>query len=219
MSYRVKPDWSLEALIDYLVAVYAAVNAQEELAELAPPFAELKAKARGARDRRDELRYAAIEARAVAAVRDTAWDDTVGDLSGAAYLVSGKDDQAPPYSILFGNIKADEMRRFGLAKATLCGRRLVAQLTELNHPGLTHHIAPLTQRTDRLDQAHQAREAANQAVMLFAIEQSRLIDAVQRAVDQAEVTILTRSPGNRGLVRAVLAPQTKEHTSTEDPTV
>ena len=217
MSYRVNPKWSLETLIDYLVAVCAALMAQDELQAVAEPFVTLKTKARTARDRRDDLRYAWIAARSVASVRDVALDHAVGDLSGVAYLASGKDDQAPPYSVLFGRVKAHEMKKLGLAKASHCGRELLAKLSELTHPALAAQEEPLKLATERLTQADALQDSAKQAMMLFSIEVSRLTDEVQRAVDGAEVAILTRFPGNKELVRALLSPYTAIPTR-EEPT-
>src|SRR5262245_30799454 len=111
MSFHLQPHSSIEALLDYVVGVSAALKAKEELATAATPWEELRRDLKQARDERDESRYVRIQASARVRVVDADWDEQVGALSGRAFLAADKQASKPPYAPLFGAVTAADARR------------------------------------------------------------------------------------------------------------
>ena len=127
---------SLEWLIDYAAGVEAAVAALPATNALSAPWQALRTRLRSARDARDDDRFALRAAEARARVADAEWDRALTTLSSEAFHVSGKDAGEPPYSILFGSVKARDAARLGAFKATAFGSRQPRQrFTRRAQPG------------------------------------------------------------------------------------
>lgn len=206
MSYKQSEQASYEALIDHTSSVIAGLLALGET-DLALPWQTLRQALKAQRDARDEARWTLLGAQRTVAVRDAAWDAVVTDLSGRAYLASGKQADQAPYVLLFGGISANDSRQLGPAKATAFGSALLRKGGELRHPELEQGLARLAIANADLEAAHAARLEARAAAEAHAVPRLRAVEAVERLTAETEVGILTKNPGRRDLVRAVLAPQ------------
>lgn len=205
MRYGLQETSSLERLLALATGVIAALEAKPETAEQAAPWKELKTQLRGARDARDDDRDAVYAAAARVRVLDAEWDAAVTDLSGRAWLAAGKDARTEPYASLFGSVKASDAVRLGVSKAQAFGARLVARARELGHADLTAAVDRLAAATEALSAAGARRDEASEKALLHDIRRRSLVRAAKDLGDATEVAILTRFPGRRDLVAAVLA--------------
>ena len=205
MSYAFPASASLDTLLDHVCAVIAALEAVPELAALAAPWHKLRDGLLKARQLRDETRWTLLGAQLKVAVRDVAWDAAVGDLSGHAFLAAGKSDEKEPYASLFGPLVAKELRNLGPARATAAAELILAKGAALAHPDLTKSLATLKTATAALAGAAADRDKALEASLLLDIARAKQVTAVDALTATTEIGILTKFPGRRDVVRAVLA--------------
>lgn len=218
MSYRLTRSWSFESLRTYVVQVIAGLRAAK-LEDLAAPWVEKKAAVRTARDAREDARDREAETTAVVRVADSEWDNTVLLLSGTAYLASGKDAQQPPYSELFGTVKAAEMRELGPAKASVAGKKLATKTLALADSQLSALGQEIAAKTEALGTAESADEAAEIALLAHDVARLQLVQAIEKLGAETEAQILSRHPGRKDLVRAILDPSPEKRGSKEEPAV
>lgn len=166
-----------------------------------PPPARL----RGERDARDDARAAVLAASARVRVADADWDGVVTDVSGRAWLASGKDAGRLPYAALFGGVRAADAIELGPHKATVFGGRLLAKARELAHPDLVPAVERLAVSNEALAAAAAERDEATEKAAQHDVRRRALVREVEALAARTEVEILTRFPGRRDLVRAVLA--------------
>lgn len=217
MAYQLRAGGSLESMIDYSIGAHAGLAVPDEgLEDLAPPFADFIARARAARDARDDARYAWIRSIAVFRARDLRWDGTIVGLSGEAYHASGKQADAEPYALLFGTVKANDARKLGAAKASAFGATLAKKLDTLNHPDLAGQADAVRAANDALIRAATAKVEAYDAVLMHSIKRVHLLNELHTLIATTEAAILTRYPGDSDRVRAALAPQRREERGSED---
>ena len=212
-SYELPETASLEMMIEHCTSVIAGLEAVDELAPLAAPWVERRARLRHARDERDADRDAVTAASAKVRVADARWDGSVVGLSGIAFLAAGKDAKASPYAPLFGAVRAVDAVKLGAAKEAAFGAQLAKRARELNHPQLAGALAELEARNASLAMAAAARAEATSAVQLHAIKRGKLVDDLNALVAVTEVGILTAFPGRKELTRAVLARQVEKRSS------
>ncbi len=204
MAYRLGKSMAIEGLREYTVGVIAGLKAVKGLETLAAPWQTVKVNIVKARDARDDARDAEKETTARVRVTDAQWDRVVGELSGLAFLVSGKSDKAEPYVQLFGTVKAAQLRSFGPAKASSAGRQLVEKLKAINHPQLAALAKELDKLTQALGDAEEADAAAELAVLTHEIERVKLVRRLETLIAETEAAILAKFPGQGDLVRAIL---------------
>lgn len=216
MSYAQPSDASLESVIDYVVGVIAVLQATPELAALAPPWHKLRDNLLKARDDRDQKRWKLLGAQRKVGVLDVKWDAAVGDLSGRAFLAAGKDAKAHPYADLFSPLVADDLKRLGPVRAAAAEEVIQAKGKALAHPDLTKSLDGLDKATVALTAADTERTAALQVVLVLDIERTKQIAAVDLLVATTEIGVLTAFPGQREIVRAVLAPAKAEKKAKAD---
>ncbi len=205
MSYAFPASASLDTLLDHVCGVIAVLEATPELAALAGPWHKLRDGLLKARQTRDETRWTLLGAQRKVAVRDVAWDAAVGDLSGRAFLAAGKTDKEEPYASLFGPLVAKELRNLGPARATAAAELILAKGAALAHPDLTKSLATLKTTTAALTSAAAERDKAQEAALLLDIPRAKQVTAVDALTATTEIGILTKFPGRRDVVRAVLA--------------
>lgn len=206
MSYSLHEATTFEGVIEYTTGVIAGLKTDDALAPHAVEWETMRQTARAARDARDDDRYARIEASAVVRVRDYRWDRSVVDLSGRAFLASDKKAKQPPYSVLFGKVKADQATNLGPAKATVYGKNLVAKSRELAHPELGASTDAVEEANGQLAAAHDQRAEAVEALSIHDIRRLKLVRDVEELIAATELKILTEYVGEGEYVRAILSP-------------
>lgn len=72
--------------------------------------------------------------------------------------------------------------------------------------GLAPHLDAFEAVTATLDAAAKARTAAGNQLIAHEVVRAREVDAVEALIAEVEPQILTRFPGRRDLLRAILAP-------------
>ncbi|NUN15961.1 MAG: hypothetical protein HUU55_20230 [Myxococcales bacterium] len=157
-----------------------------------------------------KLEIELVEKRAIVTVVDLDWDVCVTELSGTAYLASGKKANEDPYATLFGNIKATDARHLGPAKASTFGAYTVAKGRALGNAEITLLLDQLEELNQELDAADADRDKADIALSAFRQGIKGLTREVQTQVANTEIAILKAAPGRRDLVRAVLSPASHE---------
>ena len=206
MSYKLKPNLSLDALADYCVNAAAALNARSQTRPLAAGWRERVKSTRAIRKAREEARDVWLEALATYQVAHTDWYEALVVLSGLIYLASGKKSTNEPYFSVFGTITAARARSFGATKAVEFGSLALARLGVLGRADFAAATATLQAAQNILVPAATARRAAYEALRLHNLHRVRLIEETQTAVNETEIEILKAFPGKESRVRDVLAP-------------
>ena len=115
-----------------------------------------------------------------------------------------------PHADMFGTLPAAELKQLGPARAAAAAELILAKGAMLNNPDLGASLAELAQATEKLKAADTDRSVARKQVLLLDITRAEQVDAVEHAMAHTEVQILTKMPGRKDLVRALLAPVRKE---------
>ena len=204
MAYKLRKTVGLEAMREYAVGVIAGLKAVKGLEPLAAQWQTAKANIVKARDARDEARDAERETTACVRVADAQWDHSVGQLSGLAYLISGKSEKGEPYAQLFGTVKAAQLRNLGASKTTAAGTLLVEKLAAIGHAQLNAPAKELDKLTKALAAAEEADAAAEIAALTHEIERVKLVRKLETLIAETEAKILAKFPGQDDLVRAIL---------------
>lgn len=203
MAYELYESISLTFIRRHCIHIACAAEAVG-LEEVAARFWALAGETRREIDARDEAEVHVTRAQALERVRLVDAHESVRRLSSRAYLLADNDARRLPYSLLFGSTKAARVRDWG-ARRTEEFIRLVAVKGQ-DLPELAPQIEAAAEAGEALEKAHQARVDAERSALRFeALRQARR-DAVERAMDEAEVAILRQRPGRHDLVRVVLSP-------------
>lgn len=206
MSYRISSKITLEKLEDYITSAGAALHASKQTRDLAPEwFALLEEADKAAADRKQSHRKTTI-ARAVVRVADVEWDSTIEKVSDEAWLLSEKDRKKPPYEPLFGKLTASRVKKFGMQKAVAFGEDFVKRLEAQEHPKLLPFVGDVRQANEGLKAAEANRKEASREERMHDFPRLGLVDRTQALVNKTEIALLSRFPGNRELVRAILSP-------------
>jgi hypothetical protein len=217
MSYQIREDSSLEAMIDYSDSVAAGLAADSEAEPLCKDWDVLSQKLGQALIARNEARQELLRASAKVRVCDVQWDAVLLGLSERAYLEAGKKSGSKPYSALFGRVTARRASHFGPGKAFFLGDELISMARALDHPFLREEVANLQTANDALKEAAEARQQAQRALRSHELVRSELHDELQTLVDRTEADILKLRPGQDELVRAILAPDRPKRALREPP--
>ncbi|MBM4343564.1 MAG: hypothetical protein FJ100_09325 [Deltaproteobacteria bacterium] len=201
---------SLDALLDQTQSVIAGLEAVPSLAPLAKPWHARKKQLREQRDARDDARWAHAGASRKFAVLDAMWDGALVELSGLAFLDSGKDANAGSYGVLFGGVSAAQAIKFGPAKATVFADDLLAKAAKLANPALKDKLAALGNATKAVREAGDARDAARTQSLTHEVARVLAVEGYDKLVGETEAGILTKHPSRKDLVRAALGWPTKE---------
>jgi len=206
MSYKLNTSVSLESLRSYAVQVIAGLKATGGLEESLASWSAQKEAILRARDARDADLDREAETSARVRVSDAEWDSTVGSLSQVAQFLAGGDAKKPPYTELFGTVKAHQLKRFGPAKAPSAAAGLVAKAQSSAHPQLVEAGRELAAKTEALAVAEKADADAEVRVLTHTIEKAKLVRSMETLVAETEAKLLARWPGRDDLVRAILDP-------------
>lgn len=235
MAYVAPKNWALESLRAYLVRVIAALVALKALERMSIPGMEalagdwipkLTERVRaflGEVDReraeRDAARDHEIETSAVVRLLDAAWDSTLTQLSGYSFMLANKSEKAPPYVDVFGKVKARDLVSLGPAKATEAGRRIVERTRATGRQELVALANALDVQTTALREAEETDQVAETEALVFDVKRATRLRATERLIAEIEVELLTRFPGRRDLVRAVLdtRPEKRSKPRSEEP--
>lgn len=207
MAYDASPLDSLETLMDRAVSIDAGLSAMPELETLAPPWSKRLEAILDSRDARDAARRVVLKASAKVKVFDTRWDFTVKKISSVAYQSAGKKKDVEPYASTFGAVTAADAIDLGPHKATAFGTKLLSKMTALNHMDLNPLIAVLTADQENLANAAKVRDDAQVQAATHDVLRRKHVEEFNKLLAETEVGILTRFPGRRDLVRAILAPE------------
>ena len=207
MSYKLVAEWSLESIKEYAVAAMAGMQAVDEVAEASIPLASLVELCDAAIAQRNAARIKSVVASARVRVLDAKNDKLIGTLSGTAFLAAGSKADQEPYNALFGAVTAEDLKEMGPHKVSSAGAALIAKARALNHPQLTPLLPGLDASMESLKAAGAARDDAFVAEGTHEVERRKILSHAQRLVADAEVAVLTRFPGRRDLVKAILAPE------------
>lgn len=221
MSLALSNTSSLERLRLYVVGVIAGLLALQRLRALEVPGMEPlegpwietflgkwrgeKAQIAGAITARDADRDRDEETSATVRVFDVQWDATVRRLSGLAFLVSGKKEEAEPYALLFGGVKARDLTSLGPAKAGVAGLELVAKVNAWGGAELTPLAAALDKQTKALVAADEEDAVAEAQAATHEVERVKTLRRLERLRDETEAQLLVKFPGRKDLVKSVLA--------------
>lgn len=195
---------SLETQMDYCVQVAAGLRSLDELEALAVAFEDLIKELQGKRDRRDAARWKVIGKSARVRVFDARWDGCVKQVSSQAFLLANKDAKQDPYNALFGTVTAEDATALGPSKAEAFGNTLLSKGAALGNAILNPLLAAVKTVQALLMTADKERDDATTEALTHEVERRKMLKQVEAAADQAEVGILTRFPGNRALVNAIL---------------
>ncbi|MGI5864697.1 MAG: hypothetical protein ACOX6T_21975 [Myxococcales bacterium] len=205
MAYTINRNTSLPALRWYTVRVIAGLDACG--------FSDLVGSWRTQRDAiattlaahtTDEEQEEITSARV--RVCDAAWDESVASLSKKALFLAGGDDEAAPYSTLFGTTKAKALQALGPAKATVAGDALLSKMTALGLPQLAEEVQNFGAKNASLRSAEAADAEAELKLASHSIDRARLIRQVETLMAETEAKILMAQPGRIDLVRTILNP-------------
>ena len=169
------------------------------------PWTDRKAHLRKERYLRDDDRWAHAATSRVVSVRQSRWKASVGQLSGEAYLASGKKHTAAPYSVLFGTVSAADATKYGAGAAIAFTEKLVAKAAELKVVVLAAGLEVLKGAVTLLGAADLARTIARNKALSHEAKRVNEVAAVDKLVGETEAAILVKHPSNKELVRAVLA--------------
>jgi len=206
VAYNLPDSWSLEAILDYLWAVQAGLEADPQLAPHAAAWLALEERLTAERATRDAARKALVKAAAVQRRRDLGWDQVMKALGTQSFADAQRNAKKPPYSVLFGAIRPSDATKLGAVKASELGVGLVLKLRELKRPvydGLATELEAAGQALEAADKARKARAAEART---HDLRRRALLDEVEAQVDKTQIAILTTYPGQSDLVRAILSP-------------
>jgi hypothetical protein len=206
VAYQFEVTTGYGRLRRYASQVLGGVGAREVLSGSAGDWKGMLARIvdeRGAREGADD---GVLMAGAVARVADVEFDASIGEVSGVAWLLAGKQVEGEPYQTLFGRIDAKRARGLGLAKAGAVGERVVRDGRRLEVAGLDASLTALETATGALTDARSAVEAAED--QLFAPRQAKkkLVRDLNQLIAVTEAAVLTAFPGRSDLVSAILMP-------------
>lgn len=214
---------SYETMLEFTAQVVAGLGALDELAGADAGFLALRGRIQAARDKRDGARWLHISKSARVRVFDARWDRGVTATSSAAFVASNSDAKQDPYNALFGTVKAADVVQLGPAKAEAFGNTLLARGAALALPALEPHLAAVKTAQALLMKADVERDQAATDALTHEVERRKLLKELEREAALAEVAILTRFPGDRALVNAILVAdrptkRAKQEESEEAPT-
>lgn len=206
MSYRISSKIGVDRLLDYATAAGAALHASEETRDLAPQWFSLADEVDGhIADRRKSHRKTTI-ARALVRVADVRWDSTFERVADKAWMLSGKNRKRAPYEPLFGDVTASQLKDYGAQRAIAFGEDFEKRLVALKNPELMQFVDEVREANEKLKQADEDRKVAVREERMHQFPRLALVEKTQVLVNKTEIALLSRFPGNRELVRAVLSP-------------
>lgn len=222
MPFKLPKNAGLSVCMEYVLRVEASLLAEEETKELATPWTALYMRSKEARDKREAGSREVAIAIGKGKAADVKWDRAVIDLSGLAYFHAGKDAEKLPYSRLFGTIKANQMRMFGMAKALSTGKQLLTDLQQLADPALQPAQEKLQKANDALGTSETAKSDAKRAFRQHELVRQELVEDIEKQIILTEIELLKQG-FDRIALRTLLSPHdTEDDTETDDipaPTV
>lgn len=206
MAYTYPDTWSLEAIIDYLWAVQAGLEAESSLAAQVAFWLAFEERVLAERVTRDGDRKGLIKSAAVQRRCDLGWDRTLMQAGTKSFSDAGRSAKKPPYSTLFSTIRPSAATRLGAVKATELGTTIVLKLRELKKPAYDELADELEAASGALEAADKARKGMKGKTETHDLRRRALIDDLETLADKTHIAILTAFPGDDDLVRTILSP-------------
>lgn len=221
MSYRFPVDVSYNRLRRYCAQVGGGLHARPKLAQHVEPWRQMKSRVRAERDAREDADDAVLEASTATRVEDVDNDVSLTAASSKSWDLSNKNPEQDPHATLFV-IDAKRIKSFGPARAMEEARRIVKDGRRLvEAEALDGVLTALEGTTERLGNAFQAYQTAEDALFLPRQAKKKLSRDLNDLIAVTEAAILTAFPGRDDLVSAVLLPwfERSKRRKTADPEV
>jgi hypothetical protein len=206
MAYDIRDSASLEFLREYVQGVAAGLEAYDEVAAQAAAWLTFFDKLTAARDSRDSARFLRVRTIRRYNVLKAKFLGEVTELSGHAYLLSGKDATKPPYATIFKGRKAEDLKPLGFNNLKDQATALFAAAESANVAVLGPALTDLRASFDRVIAAGEAKKAARLALIAHETTRASLVVACEELGDTTEAAILGALPGRNDLVRLILSP-------------
>jgi|GEM_PF-2424162 len=206
MAYDIRDSASIEYLREYVQGVSAGLDARDATKSLVPTWLALDGKLKAARDVRDDARFERVRTIRRYGVVKTDFLNALTTLSGTAFLASGKDASAVPYSLLFGRRRAEDVRELGFNNLRDFADTFFVSAQDVRTPQLAPIIAATQAAFALVFTAGGARQAARVALVSHENRRAELVIEVEDLADDTEAKVLTAFPGRRELVRTLLSP-------------
>lgn len=204
MAAKFDPSATFETMIDYCKGVESGAIADEQFAHLCVRFDARAAELIGLRDARNRDRWALLAAQRRVDVRETRLRAATGEVSGVAFLASGKRADRSPYADLFGTVKATDIASFGPANAIAAVGKVLERGRQSGVAALTESLDRLNAATAPLKAADESRTAAENTASRHEVIRGQEVARLDLLIGEAEAAILTDNPGRTDLVRALL---------------
>lgn len=206
VSYQIPDTWSLEATVDYLWAVQAALEADPALISLSATWVAFEERVAAERQTRDAARKGLIKAASLQRRADLVWDKTVKRIGTRSFSDAERDAKKAPYALLFGGLRPSDATRLGAVKASELGGGLVLKLRALGQPDYDAFADALGAASEALGAADRARKTRAAEAQTHDIRRRALLEDLEGLIDRTQIDILRAYPGDSELVRAVLSP-------------
>jgi hypothetical protein len=204
MSAKIPEVWSIESATEYVWGVQASLAADPGLTQLVADWDGFESKLEAERVTRNSARKTAIRAAAVQRVADAGWDATLDRVGDWTFFASGRDSKAPPYSAVFDLAPPSQAKRFGAAKATAFGARVVSKLRTFDPTATADLVKEMESANATLAAAAAERSRAALEAQSHDLRRRALLAELQGLCDQAEIAILMAHPGENARVQAIL---------------
>lgn len=212
MPYKLPRTLSFGGIRRYIVGVIGGLNAAG-YQDLAQPFFSLRDQCRQLQLEQEDAREETLIQGANLRVADVAWDAAIGKLSERSFLLAGRNVNAMPYRLFFGNVTAKDARRWGVHKATVFGTRAVEKLRDRLPEANDEEQRELGPVLEQVERANVRFAAAGEdfrnavtAERLHSPRRERFIERVEAQVAATELELYMRDPRNKALVKALLSP-------------
>jgi len=205
MAYSFEVTTSLGRVRSYCVQVVAGLEATGGLDDKIGEWSALKQNVAERRTSSEAATDLLTHTQTVNRVKDTSWDTSYTEGSGIAYLLAGKKKKNEPYATVM-RVPASRATKFGHAKATVVGDRVLKEVTRIKKPTLTAWADAFAPANDALKASGKAMEAAEDALDDPRFEKRALVRQLNTLIATTEAAILTVYPGRGSLADAILVP-------------